>query len=60
MVVEVLIGVPKPDLVDKAEVLKVLPHGTGTVEVYEGGLLHAAGGGGIVHHEPEPLQEITF
>ena len=28
MVVEVLIGVPKPDLVDKAEVLKVLPHGT--------------------------------
>lgn len=38
MVVEVLIGVPKPDLVDKAEVLKVLPHGTGTVTVYEGGL----------------------
>ena len=38
MVVEVLIGVPKPDLVDKAEVLKVLPHGTGTVKVYEGGL----------------------
>lgn len=25
-------------LVDKAEVLKVLPHGTGTVKVYEGGL----------------------
>jgi uncharacterized protein (TIGR02058 family) len=38
MQVEVLIGVPKPDLVDKAEVLKVLPHGTGTVTVYEGGL----------------------
>ncbi len=38
MVVEVLIGVPKPDQVDKAEVLKVLPHGTGTVKVYEGGL----------------------
>jgi len=38
MVVEVLIGVPKPDLVDKTEVLKVLPHGTGTVKVYEGGL----------------------
>ena len=38
MVVEVLIGVPKPDLVDKAEVLKVLPHGTGTVKVFEGGL----------------------
>lgn len=38
MKVEVLIGVPKPDKVDKAEVLKVLPHGTGTVTVYEGGL----------------------
>ena len=38
MVVEVLIGVPKPNLVDKAEVLKVLPHGTGTVKVFEGGL----------------------
>ena len=38
MVVEVLIGVPKPDLVDKAEVLKVLPHGTGTLKVFEGGL----------------------
>ncbi|HTE14131.1 MAG TPA: Lin0512 family protein [Burkholderiales bacterium] len=38
MVVEVLIGVPKPDRVDKAEVLKVLPHGTGTVKIFEGGL----------------------
>jgi uncharacterized protein (TIGR02058 family) len=38
MVVEVLIGVPKPERVDKAEVLKVLPHGTGTVSVVEGGL----------------------
>ncbi len=38
MVVEVLIGVPKPERVDKAEVLKVLPHGTGTVKVFEGGL----------------------
>ena len=38
MEVEVLIGVPKPERVDKAEVLKVLPHGTGTVTVYEGGL----------------------
>jgi uncharacterized protein (TIGR02058 family) len=38
MVVEVLIGVPKPEQVDKAEVLKVLPHGTGTVSVFEGGL----------------------
>lgn len=38
MVVDVLIGVPKPEHVDKAEVLKVLPHGTGTVSVVEGGL----------------------
>jgi uncharacterized protein (TIGR02058 family) len=38
MVVEVLIGVPKPELVDKQAVLAVLPHGTGTVEVVEGGL----------------------
>ncbi len=38
MEVEVLIGVPRPDLVDKAEVLKVLPHGTGTIKVVEGGL----------------------
>jgi uncharacterized protein (TIGR02058 family) len=38
MVVEVLIGVPKPDLVDESEVLKVLPHGTGMVQVIEGGL----------------------
>src|SRR6185295_15129633 len=38
MVVEVLIGVPKPERVDKAAVLEVLPHGTGTVKVVEGGL----------------------
>ena len=38
MQVEVLIGVPQPDKVDKAEVLKVLPHGTGTVTLVEGGL----------------------
>ena len=38
MVVEVLIGVPRPDLVDKAAVLAVLPHGTGSVKVVEGGL----------------------
>lgn len=38
MVVDVLIGVPKPDLVDKAAVLAVLPHGTGTVKLVEGGL----------------------
>ena len=38
MQVEVTIGVPKPELVDKAQVLAVLPHGTGTVNVVEGGL----------------------
>jgi uncharacterized protein (TIGR02058 family) len=38
MVVEVRIGVPRPELVNKAEVLAVLPHGTGTVELVEGGL----------------------
>lgn len=38
MRVEVRIGVPRPDEVDKEAVLKVLPHGTGTVEIVEGGL----------------------
>ena len=38
MQVEVTIGVPRPDRVDKDEVLAVLPHGTGTVRVVEGGL----------------------
>jgi uncharacterized protein (TIGR02058 family) len=38
MRVEVLIGVPKPDKVDKEAVLAVLPHGTGSVKVVEGGL----------------------
>lgn len=38
MVVEILIGVPKPERVDKAAVLAVLPHGAGTVKVVEGGL----------------------
>lgn len=38
MQVEVTIGVPHPELVDKAAVSAVLPHGTGTVNVVEGGL----------------------
>ena len=38
MQVAVTVGVPNPDQVDKAAVLAVLPHGTGTVEVVEGGL----------------------
>ena len=38
MQVEVTIGVPHPEKVNKAEVLAVLPHGTGTVAGVEGGL----------------------
>jgi uncharacterized protein (TIGR02058 family) len=38
MVVDVRIGVPRPELVDKAAVLAILPHGTGTVTCVEGGL----------------------
>jgi uncharacterized protein (TIGR02058 family) len=38
MRVEVTIGVPRPEEVDRAQVLAVLPHGTGTVNVVPGGL----------------------
>jgi uncharacterized protein (TIGR02058 family) len=38
MQVEVRIGVPHPEKVDKEAVLAILPHGTGTVTVIEGGL----------------------
>lgn len=38
MRVEVTIGVPRPEAVDTDAVLAVLPHGTGTVRVVEGGL----------------------
>jgi uncharacterized protein (TIGR02058 family) len=38
MRVEVTIGVPRPETVDHAAVLAVLPHGTGTVNVVDGGL----------------------
>ena len=38
MAVEIVIGVPRPERVDRAAVLAVLPHGTGTVTVVEGGL----------------------
>jgi uncharacterized protein (TIGR02058 family) len=38
MQVDVMIGVPRPELVNKAEVLAVLPYGKGTVTVVEGGL----------------------
>src|ERR1700722_13026929 len=38
MQVEVTIGVPHPEKVNKPEVLAILPHGTGTVIVVDGGL----------------------
>lgn len=38
MQVAVTIGVPQPDRVDTDAVLAILPHGTGTVSVVEGGL----------------------
>ncbi len=38
MRVAVTIGAPNPETVDKQQVLDVLPHGTGTCEVVEGGL----------------------
>jgi len=38
MRVEVTIGVPKPEQVDRQAILDVLPHGTGTVTVVQGGL----------------------
>jgi uncharacterized protein (TIGR02058 family) len=38
MIVDVHIGVPRPELVDQAQVIAVLPHGKGTVTVVEGGL----------------------
>ena len=38
MRVEVTIGVPGPEQVDTAAVLAVLPHGTGSVKVVDGGL----------------------
>lgn len=38
MIVDVHIGVPKPHLVDKAQVLAILPYGKGSVTVVEGGL----------------------
>jgi len=50
MQVEVTIGVPHPDRVDKAAVAAVLPHGSGIVNVVAGGLevQNDAGGASIV------------
>jgi uncharacterized protein (TIGR02058 family) len=38
MQVEVIIGVPHPEKVDKQALLAILPHGSGQVKVIEGGL----------------------
>src|SRR6266852_3283070 len=38
MIVDVHIGVPRPEMVDKAQVTAVLPYGKGTVTLIEGGL----------------------
>jgi uncharacterized protein (TIGR02058 family) len=48
MRVDVTIGVPMPERVDRAAVLAVLPHGTGTVSVVEGGLSLASESGSDV------------
>jgi uncharacterized protein (TIGR02058 family) len=50
MQVEVTIGVPHPERVDKSAVLAVLPHGGGTVNVVEGGLevTNDAGGASVI------------
>jgi uncharacterized protein (TIGR02058 family) len=47
---EVQNGVPKPERVDQAAVLAVLPHGTGSVNMVEGGLeiMNEAGTGSTV------------
>ena len=38
MQVQVTIGVPRPEAVNKQEVLGVLPHGSGKITVVQGGL----------------------
>jgi hypothetical protein len=38
MRVDVTIGVPKPEAVDRQAVLETLPHGTGDINVVHGGL----------------------
>ena len=38
MIIDVRIGVPRPEMVDKAQLLAVLPYGKATVTVVEGGL----------------------
>jgi uncharacterized protein (TIGR02058 family) len=46
MIVDVHIGVPRPETVDQKQVLARLPYGTGTVTVVAGGLEIGDDGGG--------------
>ena len=48
--VDVTIGVPKPDAVDRKAVLETLPHGAGHINVVHGGLqvLNAEGTDGVL------------
>ena len=48
--VDVTIGVPKPEAVDRKAVLETLPHGTGHINVVHGGLLvlNAEGTDGVL------------
>lgn len=50
MIVDIHIGVPRPETVNKTDVLAVLPYGKGTVTVVEGGLeiVNDAGTGSIM------------
>ncbi len=50
MRVDVTIGVPKPEAVDREAVLRTLPHGTGRIDVVRGGLqaLNDAGNDGVL------------
>jgi len=53
MRVKVTIGVPQPERVDAAQVLAVLPHGTGELRCVEGGLMipnEDGTGGTLVAH----------
>ena len=38
MIVEVTVGIPKPEAVNEEEVLSVLPHGKGVLKTVQGGL----------------------
>lgn len=43
MIVDVVVGVPYPEKVDKAAVLEILPYGSKSITVVEGGLIASGG-----------------